>query len=154
MSLAKEQLAQGLNPAAEKKKDKIIHQDKLKLTFRSIAEKFIEKKLGTRTLGYVAQFKACLERDIYKYIGDKNIRDVTSADILHINNTTIQSQSLNATGETAAIKNQTYIGAIMRYAIITLRAEYDPTYAVRGSITKPETNHARPLSKKEVAYLR
>jgi hypothetical protein len=37
----------------------------------------------------------------------------------------------------------------MKYAIVTLRADTDPTYAVRNAIESPETEHARPLEKEE-----
>lgn len=43
----------------------------------------------------------------------------------------------------------------MRYAIATLRADYDPTYAVRDVIEAPiEVEHARPLEKQELRILR
>ncbi|MEG2569368.1 MAG: site-specific integrase, partial [Acinetobacter sp.] len=40
------------------------------------------------------------------------------------------------------------------YAIVTLRADNDPTYALRGAIESPEVEHARPLEKHEKAVLR
>lgn len=154
---AKEQLAKDLNPSEEKKKEKQLKHTVSKNTFRAVAEEFIAKKLANRSEGYVKQFQACLERDVYKYIGSKNVKDITSADILYITTMTmkrIQEQSPHTTGESAALQNQTHIGSVIRYAITTLRAEYDPTYAVRGSISKPDTKHARALSKKEIVYFR
>jgi len=42
----------------------------------------------------------------------------------------------------------------MRYAIATLRADNDPTYAVRGAIARPEIEHARPLTIQEQKLFR
>ncbi len=42
----------------------------------------------------------------------------------------------------------------MRYAIATLRADYDPTYAVKNVVERPEIEHARPMEKHEAVQLR
>ncbi len=34
------------------------------------------------------------------------------------------------------IQNRTFIGGVMRYAIATLRADYDPTYAVKNVVER------------------
>lgn len=60
----------------------------------------------------------------------------------------------HGTGEVSAIQNRTFIGGVMRYAIATLRAEYDPTYAVKNVVERPEIEHARPMEKHEAAQLR
>lgn len=101
---------------------------------------------------YREQFKDSLAKDISPVIGGKDVRDITSADVLNIlKNTTarVRSQKNHGTGEVTAIQNRKFIGAVMRYAIATLRAENDPTYAVRDVIARPEVEHARPLSKEE-----
>ena len=54
----------------------------------------------------------------------------------------------------SAIQNRTFIGGVMRYAIATLRADYDPTYAVKNVVERPEIEHARPMEKYEAVQLR
>ena len=58
------------------------------------------------------------------------------------------------TGEAAVNQNRRFISLVMKYAIVTLRADNDPTYAVRSAIEAPEIEHARPLSKEERIKLR
>ena len=85
------------------------------------------------------------------------MKDVTSADVLQIMKNTIKrvkKQKNFGTGEVTAIDNRKFIGAVMRYAIATLRADYDPTYAVRDAVERPEIEHARPLDKSEAKQLR
>lgn len=113
--------------------------------------------LTQRTEGYRSKVRGSLEIDIWPAIGDKNVRDISSADVLQIIKATIsrvRKTGIRGTGEVTAMNNQKIIGAIMRYSIATLRAENDPTYAVRGSVARPDIEHARPLTKQEQTLFR
>lgn len=66
----------------------------------------------------------------------------------------VKRQKNHGTGEVSAIQNRTFIGGVMRYAIATLRADYDPTYAVKNVVERPEIEHARPMEKYEAVQLR
>lgn len=150
---AKAVLDTGVNPVQDRaiKKKKAAEKDKAN-SFKDVAQEYIEKRLANRSPEYVSHFKDSLKRDVYPKIGKKNIRDVTSADILNIMDSTIKrirERNMQYSGEVSAIQNRTFIGAVIRYAIATLRAEYDPTYAVRDVVDRPEIEHARPLEKKE-----
>lgn len=126
-------------------------------TFKQIAEEFKSENLSTRSERYVNQFEASMQKDVYKVIGNKDIKKISSADILLIMRNTIariKKQKNFGTGETTAIQNRKFIGSVMRYAIVTLRAEYDPTQAVAGAIQRPDVEHARPLTKDEAKQLR
>ncbi|MFX9707426.1 hypothetical protein ABTO91_18865, partial [Acinetobacter baumannii] len=106
---------------------------------------------------YQEAFQRALDKDILKVIGDKDIKEVTSADVLTIMKKTItrvKRQKNHGTGEVSAIQNRTFIGGVMRYAIATLRADYDPTYAVKNVVERPEIEHARPMEKYEAVQLR
>ncbi|MDR8236097.1 integrase, partial [Acinetobacter baumannii] len=84
--------------------------------------------------------------------GNKPIKEVNSADVLQIMKNTmerIKKQDNFATGEAAANLNRRFIGLVMRYAIVTLRTDTDPTYAVKEAIESPQVEHARPLEPHE-----
>lgn len=66
----------------------------------------------------------------------------------------IKKQDNFATGEAAANLNRRFIGLVMRYAIVTLRTDTDPTYAVKEAIESPQVEHARPLEPHERTTLR
>ncbi|KQD02435.1 tyrosine-type recombinase/integrase [Acinetobacter soli] len=148
---AKTLLESGINPIEHR--DMPEHNESEKITtFKEIAEEFIEKRLANKSPTYLKNFKGSLERDIYPKIGSKDVKQITSADILLIMQTTVKRvrrRKMSHTGEVTAIQNRTFIGTIMRYAIATLRAEYDPTYAVRDVVERPEIDHARPMTKQE-----
>ena len=154
---AKSLLHKGINPIEDRVEKKQEEKNASKNTFRLVAEEYIENKIADRTEKYKQQMRDSFERDVYKVIGNKAVKDVTSHDVLKIMENTlkrVQSQNNYGTGEVTAIQNRKFIGAVMRYAISTLRADYDPTYAVRDVIERPEVEHARPLEKQELRILR
>lgn len=150
-------LAKGIHPVEERKKLKQVEDEKFTNTFSVIAQEYAKERLKTKSDRYAEQFQVSLEKDILPIIGAKDIRDVTSADVLTIIKNTmkrVRSQKNRGTGEVTAIQNRKFIGAVMRYAIATLRAENDPTYAVRDVVARPEVTHAKSLSKEERSQVR
>lgn len=154
---AQAQLAKGLNPANEKKKEKVQQKLMTNNTFKSIAEEYVLEKMKYKSEDYVKRFNECMKKDVYGEIGNLPIKEITSADILNIMRNTVKrvkNSPSYGTGEAAANLNRRFIGLVMRYAIITMRVDIDPTYAVRDAIETPEVEHARPLEKHEKTELR
>lgn len=156
---AKSLVASGINPVEEKENQKKVKSDEYenRVLFKHVAAEYKAEKLKNRSERYQEAFQRALDKDILKVIGDKDIKEVTSADVLTIMKKTIarvKRQKNHGTGEVSAIQNRTFIGGVMRYAIATLRAEYDPTYAVKNVVERPEIEHARPMEKHEAVQLR
>ena len=156
---AKSLVASGINPVEEKENQKKAKSDEYenRVLFKHVSAEYKAEKLKNRSERYQEAFQRALDKDILKVIGDKDIKEVTSADVLTIMKKTIarvKRQKNHGTGEVSAIQNRTFIGGVMRYAIATLRAEYDPTYAVKNVVERPEIEHARPMEKHEAVQLR
>ncbi|EPH3736718.1 tyrosine-type recombinase/integrase [Acinetobacter baumannii] len=156
---AKSLVISGINPVEEKESQKKAKQEEYdnRVLFKDVAAEFKKEKLNNRSERYQEAFQRALDKDILKVIGDKDIKEVTSADVLTIMKKTIarvKRQKNHGTGEVSAIQNRTFIGGVMRYAIATLRADYDPTYAVKNVVERPEIEHARPMEKHEAVQLR
>ncbi|MGQ1657875.1 tyrosine-type recombinase/integrase [Acinetobacter baumannii] len=156
---AKSLVASGINPVEEKENQKKAKHEEYdnRVLFKDVAAEFKKEKLNNRSERYQEAFQRALDKDILKIIGDKDIKEVTSADVLTIMKKTIarvKRQKNHGTGEVSAIQNRTFIGGVMRYAIATLRADYDPTYAVKNVVERPEIEHARPMEKHEAVQLR
>lgn len=152
---AKALLGNGKNPAEEKKANNQVVA--ASHTFKEIAEEYKNEYLKSKSERYVNQFDTSMKKDVYNVIGHKDIKEVSSADILTIMKNTIKrikKQKNFGSGEVTAIQNRKFIGAVMRYAITSLRAEYDPTLAVVGAVQRPDVEHARPLTKEEAKNLR
>ncbi len=153
----KAKIAKGIHPVQDKKEEKQKEIDKEANTFDAIADEYARERLSARTPLHLDKFKTSLAKDISPVIGKKDVRDVTAADVLKIMRNTVdrvKSQNNRGTGEATAIQNRGFISAVMCYAIATLRAENDPTYAVRKVIVRPEIEHARPLTKEEKQKVR
>lgn len=154
---AKALLSEGKNPALARREEKVIQSVKNANTFKAVAEEYIAEILKNRSEKYVGKVRWSLDTDIYPVIGAKSVADVTAAEVLYIARSTItrvRTTGARGTGEVTAANNIKIIGAVMRYAIATLRAENDPTYAVRGSIDRPDVEHAQPLSKEQQVQFR
>lgn len=142
-------LVNNIDPAAHRQQQKLDLHNIDKNSFAIIANEYATERLSEKSQSYIEAFHRSMEKDIFGIIGHKNIRDVTSADVLKIMQNTVkrvQEQNNRGTGEVTAIENRKKIGSVMRYAIATLRTENDPTYAVREVIERPEVEHARPLT--------
>ena len=153
---AKSKIAKGINPVRDKREQRKKDQEGNKNTFEDITHEYIKERLANKTEKYREQFIVAMQKDVFNIIGDKDVKEVTSADILQIIKNTmkrVRSQKNHGTGEVTAIQNRKFIGAVMRYAIATLKAENDPTYAVRDVVVRPDINHARPLTKNEKEHL-
>ena len=150
-------LANNIDPAAHRQQQKLDLNNIDKNSFAIIANEYAAERLREKSQTYIDAFHRSMEKDVFGVIGPKNIKDVTSADVLKIMQNTVkrvQDQNNRGTGEVTAIENRKKIGSVMRYAIATLRAENDPTYAVREVIERPEVEHARPLTLAERKHFR
>lgn len=149
-------LANNVDPAVNRQQEKAaLLCDKN--SFEAIAKEYANERLSEKSTTYIDAFHRAMKKDVYDIIGHKNIKDVTSADVLRIMQNTVKrvkEQDNRGTGEVTAIENRKKIGSVMRYAIATLRAENDPTYAVREVVERPDVEHARPLSPAECKIFR
>ncbi|MFA2984229.1 integrase arm-type DNA-binding domain-containing protein [Acinetobacter pittii] len=150
-------LAKGIDPVDSRKKERQAMQGKVANTFDNIAKEYFEQRLNNKSDIYKTSFITSLKKDISPVIGKKDVKDITAADVLKIIQNTVKRVSKQknfGTGETTAIQNRKFVGAVMRYAIATLRAVNDPTYAVRDVIERPKINHAKPLDRDERRTIR
>jgi integrase len=72
------------------------------------------------------------------------IRSVTAAHLLEI------VRRVEKRAPTVALLLRQWCSAVFRYAVATLRADGDPTVALKGAITRPKVQHNKPLSKAEI----
>lgn len=130
---AKEALASGLDPAAEKKREALARQLAAGNTFGAIADEYIEKQIregrADRTL---TKLRWLL--DFARPALDKRpIAEITAPEVLAVLKTVERRGRL----ETARRLRST-IGSVFRFAIATARAESDPTFALRGALVTPK----------------
>lgn len=126
---AKRLLLEGVNPAAKRKEEKIVAITEARTTFGLLAEEFIkrmeEKEAAPAT---ITKTKWLLE-DLASPLSKRPIKEITSSEILNL----LQKIEKSGRQETAR-RLRGVIGSVFRLAIVTLRAETDPTQALQGAL--------------------
>ncbi len=143
---ARELTKQGRHPSHERQTERVRRIDANALTFKAIAEEWVDRKRGRWTPYYLLQIQRGMKNDIYPRIGRLPIRAVTAADVLSI----LDGASKRG-AETVALNLRQWCSQVFRYAVATLRADNDPASALRGAIIRPPVNHSRPMERDEVA---
>ena len=133
---AKAQLANGIDPAQQKRIDKVAKAISNATTFRVIAEEYLDKQRREgRSETTIVKNRYLLER-AFSAIGERPIAEIKAAEVLAI----LKHLEKRGTLETAKRVRAT-IGAVIRYAIATARAESDPTTALAGAVIAPKVKH-------------
>ncbi|GAB4360253.1 MAG: hypothetical protein Kow0026_22400 [Oricola sp.] len=126
---AKRLLANGIDPSVQRKTEKAAQKASNGNTFRAIADEFLSKAEREGRAEATLSKKRWLLGMANQHFGNRPISDITAAEIL------IPLRKVESDGnyETARRLRAT-IGQVFRYAIATARAEYDPTFGLRGAL--------------------
>jgi integrase len=141
---AKRTIKEGIHPSHKRKLDRIQQTSDHANTFAAVANEWLglnEEKWTARTY---KQRERALEADVYPFIGSLPIRQITPAHVLDI------VQRVERRAPTMAVIVNQSIAAICKRAIVTLRADTDPTAAIQGALKPRTTQHYEPLSEAEL----
>jgi len=131
--VALEHLSEGLDPSARRKLDKIEADLAARTTFRLVAEEYIEglaeRDLAPATMRKKRWYLLELARPIH----DRPINAITSAEVLYL----LKAIEKSGRRETAK-KMRGAISAVFRLAVVTLRTDSDPTFALRDALLPPK----------------
>ena len=133
---AKQQIAKGIDPAEEVRREKIRQQFASGNTFSAIAEELIEKATiegkAPATLKKKRWFLELLRTDLGRMV----ISEITATDII----APLRRIELQGNYETAR-RVRAFASQVFRYAISTARANNDPTFGLRGALITPQVKH-------------
>jgi integrase len=137
---------QGIHPAHHRQAARMEQSARNANTFEAVAREWIAKKKPGWTPYYLRQVERFLEADVFPYVGNLPIRNVTAAHLLEI------VRRVEGRGaETVALLVRQWASAIFRYAVATLRADIDPAAALRGAIHRPKVVHRKPMTREQMA---
>jgi len=134
---------QGLHLSRHKKALRAARDAESANTFEIVAREWMEKQQKW-SAKYRKQVTGGLEQDVFPALGDVPMREITAHQILAL----LQETEKRAT-TMAKLENQ-WIGQVFRYAVSTLRADNDPTYALKGALVSHKVQHHRALSQDEI----
>lgn len=129
---ARSQLANGIDPAVEKKRQRALQKVAAVNTFAATAKAFIEKSRRDGLSDATVLKREWLLRILEKPLGKRPISEVTPIEIL----AAVRPYEQANKHETACRALQ-FIGQIFRYAVANQLAPSDPTRDLRGALIRP-----------------
>ncbi|MEM7597879.1 MAG: integrase arm-type DNA-binding domain-containing protein [Pseudomonadota bacterium] len=134
-------LAEGNDPGVQKKLDQVAAATQARTTYKLIAEEYLEV-LADRDLAPATMVKnRWLLLKLTEVIHNRPISEITPAEMLHL------LKRVERTGRRETAKRlRSSLSAVFRYAIVTLRAESDPTWALKDALLPPKTKHRAAIT--------
>lgn len=139
--VARKLLANGVDPNENNKAKKLASEEQANNTFEVIAREYFSKETPTRSQTHSARIILSLEKDVFPWIGKRPISAINSPELLNV----IRRIEFRGVLDTAhrALRN---CGQVFRYAIVTGRAEKDPSIHLKGAIPPAKEGHFAALT--------
>ncbi len=128
---AREQLADGIDPGAAKRAEKLAKAEAAAHTFEAVARDWLQKTAADRMASTQGKVTTWLEKDVFPYIGKMPISTIGPRDVL------AALRIMEARGALDSVQRVKQIcGMVFRYAVACGTAERDVTQDLRGALTK------------------
>jgi integrase len=138
---AKKLLAAGISPSEQKKAEKVAATAATQNTFGLIAAEYIANLEANKIAKTTLAKNRWLLEVLAAPLADRPITEITPAELLNI------LKRIEKSGRRESAKRlRGVIGAVFRYAVVTLRATSDPTALLRGALLKPIVNHRAAIT--------
>ena len=146
---AKTQIAQGINPAAQKQAEKQQVQEAALNTFAAVAKEW--HRVHQCSPNHAARIWRYMETDVLPHIGSLQLDEIRVSDIQAL----LERVMARNVGNTAE-KIRQWIGVVYEYAAQRELTERNPAKRLKGFVEKRETVHRRalPLSELKTFYQR
>jgi integrase len=138
---ARQTLAGGTDPAKKRKEEKTAASISAGNTFEVLATEYIDKIRKEGAAAPTLKKNAWLLLDLASPLAKRPVAEILPAEILDL------CKRFEGLGrrETARRLRGT-IGSVFRYAVVTLRAQTDPTYALKGALLRPNVQHRAAIT--------
>lgn len=138
---AKKLLANGVDPGENRKATKQSRQERAANSFEAVAREWHTKFSATWSASHGDRIIRRLANNIFPWLGDKPIADITSPSLLAV----LRRIEDRGAVETAhrAMQN---CGQIFRYAVATGRAERDPSQDLKGALPPVTKSHFKSIT--------
>ena len=133
---AKAQLADGTDPSATKREEKLTQRTIAGNTFEKVAEDWLQATQASRKEITQQKLQTWLKKDIYPSIGKLPITTIGPRDVLAV------ARKMEQRGVYDSAKRLVQIcGQVLRYAVAEGSAERDVTQDLKGALQKSEKRH-------------
>ncbi len=140
-------ILEGRNPSAERKLEKLKAEiQEVGNSFEEVAMDWLDKYKDRWTEKYARDTESRLRRHIFPYLGDLDIKEIKSSELLLVLRKIENKGILEM-----ASKCRGFCGQIFRYGIAIDKCEVDITYALRGALKKRKVKHHARLKEDQLA---
>jgi integrase len=129
-------LAEGIDPSKSRKAQKSAQTFRAENTFEQVTREWFAKFSPSWEPAHTKRKIRLFERDIFPWIGQKPIAEVTAPELLSVLRR-IEKRGVSETVRRAL----NYCGQVFRYAVATGRATLDPSSALRGALPPVKNEH-------------
>ena len=133
---AKLKKAAGTDPIQARKIEKLKSTTPAANTFKATALEWYAMKLESWSSHYAIREKRNLEKDLFPFLGDRNIADIEAIELLAVVRRVEERGALDV-----AHRVQTTAGQVWRYAVATARASRDISADIRGALKPHHGKH-------------
>jgi integrase len=138
---ARKLLAEGVDPSQKRKADMFTVNEAAQNTFGSIAAEHLAKLEADGKAEQTMAKNRWLLEDLAAPLANRPITQIKPVEVLDV------LRRIERTGRReTAHRLRGAIGSVFRLAIITSRAETDPTVALRGALLTPQTKHRASIT--------
>lgn len=145
---ARKQVANGIDPVAEKKAQKLAQKLSVENSFEAISREWHTNKADRWTLAYREEIMRTFEQDVFPYIGQRPIAEIKPLELLEVLR---RIEKRGALEKTRKVRQR--CGEVFRYAIITGRAEYNPAPDLASALAVPKQSTIRSFRLKSCLTL-
>jgi integrase len=133
---ARKLVANGVDPSQHRKAQKASALTSEANSFETTAREWFIRYQPTWAESHSKTVIRRLEKDIFPWLGDRAISEITAPELLAV----LRNVEGRGALETAH-REMTICGQVFRYAVATGRAERDITYDLRGALPPPQIVH-------------
>lgn len=149
---AREQIAQGVDPSAERKEAKAVAaavEREQAATFEAVGREWYDKKTAHLTADYRRDILSRLENQLFPYIGGKPFSLLEPADLINAVNPALKRGAVET-----AHKLIRLAGQVCRYARLVGYCKYDVAAGLTEALPSVQTKHLAAItSPKEIGHL-
>ncbi|MCB1689386.1 MAG: integrase arm-type DNA-binding domain-containing protein [Halioglobus sp.] len=146
---ARGKLANGIDPGAVRKVEKLTRHLAAAESFEAVATEWQEVRMGDKAQATRDRVASIMGNYLTPWLGNRPIADIGPQELL-----AALRRAENAGTLDSAHRARQIAGQVFRYAVVTGRAQHDPSASLKGALTpNRKTHHAAITDPAEVGKL-
>lgn len=133
---ARKLLADGVDPNAQKRLDRLAVEHSAAMTFNVVADELLAKKAAEGRAAATLDKTRWLLDFARPKLGTRPIAEISAAEVLAVLREVEKRGRLES-----ARRLRSVVGEVFRYGVATARAASDPTISLKGALTAPTVTH-------------